>query len=707
MKRLLGLSTLTLLLAACNCTTPEPPPPPSPTPVADQTISLGQALSKPVTQSFSGTWRVTSTPNWLKVSKAEGSGNVALNVTANRTLATPVTADQKVLSGDIYVAWTSGTTTGTAHWTVTADQYALSGQVGRPAQVTASDIQLGTLSTAQADAQVGDSVIVTYRDASTRNAVLKSNLQAQSVQIENSRATLQALDISEAKREPLTARSVVLRVAATPEVLSALRADPNVQSATPSARMHALGTSMGTQALATPVVPTDQYAPLQWAFNMLGYGAVWRDIDGGAYTKPVTVAVIDTGIRYDHPDLAGKLYLPNEGALDVMPATYDGFGNGDGDGVDTDPTDPNVAYRSSGSHGTHVTGIIAANWGTFTAPCAGCSTSGVVGASYKAPIKVLPIRALNVSGNTDTPEVINAVRYAAGLEVTISGKTFTNPHPAPVINMSLGGPMSPIDAQPICDAIAEVTAKGSLVFVAGGNDGTTTPYYPAACPSAVSVASVSLSGASAPMHAQYSNAYAQVQLSAPGGTGCSSAVTVPCSITSYNGGLLNGSIFPDYILSTGWDYAKNQPKYEAESGTSQATPQVSALAALMLSKGVTTGPTDTLARLIATATDLGAAGRDPQFGYGMINPVAALNAPAISDGLGVRLQDLLGRSYQPALDALGRFTAYLGEGTYRLTAGTDTNGNGIFGESGELAVTKQADVGPEQPSVDLGKLTPQ
>lgn len=704
MKRLLVLSSLSLLLAACG------PTDPLPANLTDQAIQLGQTTSKAVSQDFNGEWRISNIPSWLSVSTYSGKGPVNLTVTARRSLVTPVAADQKSLTGDIAVTWSSGTQAGTAHWKVTADQYLLTGRAATAATLSAKDIQASPTVVSPVAQEVASSVIVTYRSTATRNAVLQAgNIKSQNVGEAASRSTLQNLQIPVAERDPLTDKAVLLRVPATPEVLSALKADPNVQSVTPSARMSALSTggapqtaSTSAQALPKPVVPTDEYAPLQWAYQMLGYGAVWRDIESGGYTKPVTVAVIDTGVRYDHPDLAGKLYLPSEGALDVIESPL----NGDGDGVDNDPTDPKAAGRT-GSHGTHVTGIIAANWGTFTAPCAGCSTSGVVGATYTAPVKVLPVRAIDVYGNTYSPEVINAVRYAAGLPVTIKGKTFVNPHPAQVINMSLGGPMSAAEAQPICDAVAEAAAQGSLIFAAAGNDGQTDPFYPAACPGAVSVGSVSLSGASAPMHAVYSQAYPQVQLSAPGGTGCPLKVSVPCSVTYFNGNSFNGSPFPDYILSTSWDYAKNQPSYGAEAGTSQAAPQVSALAALMLSKGVTSGASDTLSRLIATATDLGAAGRDPLFGYGMINPAAALNAPAVSSGFGLRLQDAEGHSYQPALDNLGRFEAYLGDGTYQVTAGYDLNGNGIYGEVGEPSVSKQVQLGPSQPTVDVGLLTPQ
>ena len=115
---------------------------------------------------------------------------------------------------------------------------------------------------------------------------------------------------------------------------------------------------------------------------------------------------------------------------------------------------------------------------------------------------------------------------------------------------------------------------------------------------------------------------------------------------------------------------------------------------------------DTLQRMKDTATDLGAAGADERFGVGMINPADALNAPDITDTLGLRLQDEQGRTFQPALNALGQFDAYLGSGTYRVVAGRDRNGNGIYGEVQEPRAERSVTLGAGQPSVNVGVLIP-
>ena len=319
-------------------------------------------------------------------------------------------------------------------------------------------------------------------------------------------------------------------------------------------------------------------------------------------------------------------------------------------------------------------------------------------------MKVLPIRVLDApNGNGSESDIALGVRYAAGDPVTLSdGKTYTNPHPAQVINLSLGGPLNDRNQiEMLCSAVSRATTLGSLVVAAGGNDGKTDPFYPAACPGAVAVASVSLSDSAVPIHAYYSDQYQQVALSAPGGN----------PKTSYNGGTLkdqNGrpQPIPDEILSTGWNYADNLPGYYLEAGTSQAAPQVTALAALLLSKGVAATPAAALDRMLATASDLGAAGRDSTYGVGLINPAAALGAAPVSNTLGLSVQDEQGRSYVPALDSVGRFTAYLPGGSFRVVAGRDSNGNGFAGEAGEPRVEKTASLGPSLPSFDVGTLTP-
>lgn len=702
--RLAWLLSAALALSACDLTpTPtdtdppvtEPPvtqpPVTGPATLTTQTVNLEQQTAVTLDVPFGGRWSVTDFPDWLKLSAQAGQGNVVFTLTADRAAATRLKADQATLNGTLTLNWTSGsgsaTQSGQTVWTVTAAQYSLSGRVQAPA-VQGQGVQLsgaGRPSGTPDSQPDAAGVIVKYRANLTAQT---TGTRAATLTAQQAATTLRGAGVTVQASRPLGSRSAALRVQDVPAALRALRADPAVEYAIPDVILR-------TQAAATPVVPTDQFAGLQWAYPLTGYGAVWRDMEGGAYTRPVTVAVIDTGVRYDHPDLQGRVWTPTEGALDLItdPA------NGDGDGPDTDPTDPSVQGRTTGSHGTHVTGLIAARWGTNAASCAGCSATGVVGATHTANVRVLPIRVIDASGNATESDVATAIRYAAGLPTELNGVMIRTPHAAQVINLSLGGAVSAANAQAMCEAVTDARNAGALVIAAAGNGYGTTPYYPAACDGAVAVGSVTLSGGSAPIRSPFSNAYPRVQLTAPGGS-------APFSTDAFNGATLNGQPFPDEILSTSWDYVRNEPNYEAQVGTSQASPQVAALAALLLSKGVTTDASSTLARLNATATDLGAAGRDEQFGYGLINAAAALNAPTVSDRFGLRLQDARGHTFQPALDTLGRFQAWLGDGTYRATAGEDLNGNGIYGESGERRDERSVTLSTSQPSVDLGDLQP-
>ncbi|WP_185974804.1 S8 family serine peptidase [Deinococcus detaillensis] len=652
--------------------------------VTRRQVNFAYLSDQRITQAFSGEWKVVKTPVWVQYTR--GSGDVFdLSLRAVRGNADFQALTQPSLTGEIVIAWKSKENgqSGQTSWPVSLNMYQVSGTTA-PHQTSGPDARSETWTPPAAQSSTQD-YIVTYKTRAARD----TGVLAYTRQALRAAPSVLSIQVSAAPpADPLGARSAMVHGLSQADV-GATRRDPDVLSVEPNAELHLQSNEMSP--LQAPLEPSDQYYPNQWAMRLLGYPAVWRDMATTPYQHPVVVAVLDTGVRYDHPDLAGVLLRGVDGAIDLIPREK----SDDDNGVDSDPTDPSFLGRTMGSHGTHVAGIIAARWGTFTPPCAGCSSSGVVGASYTAPVKILPIRIIDATGTTTIAETVNGIRYAAGLPITVGGSTFTNSTPAQILNLSLGSLMSAETAAPLCDAIAEVRKKGVLAFVAAGNFGTSTVNYPAGCPDAVAVASVTLSKSGAPEHSSFSSAYPQVQLSAPGGAGSSSA--------AFNGSLLNGTPFPDDIMSTNWDYSKNLPNYSGMSGTSQATPQVAALAALMLSKGVTTNAEDTLARLDATATDLGQPGRDNQFGYGMIDPVAALGAPAISAHEGIQVYADDGHTYGALMNG-NTFVSYLPEGSYTLVYGTDTNGNSTYGEKGEAHTAKRFVLGLENPDVKLGFL---
>jgi serine protease len=372
------------------------------------------------------------------------------------------------------------------------------------------------------------------------------------------------------------------------------------------------------------VTALDAPAPLssgagQWFLERQGIPAAWAVSRGAG----IVVAVVDMGVRLDHPDLKANL-LPG----------YD-FVDGD--------NDPSPVSSSEG-HGTHVAGLVAAHGlATGVAPDA----------------RVLPVRVLNAQGG-DESAVALGILWAANLI-----PTNPNPHKADVVNLSLGaGAYSSL----IADAVTRAQTSGVIVVAAAGNDGSATVSYPAALPGVIAV--TALAGPVTPYAPFYASHGPGTWLTAYGGD----------SSADQDGNGVN-----DGILST-----DNTPSgYGLRMGTSMACPQVAGLVALALSSGTPRGlARDTLAR---GATDLGAWGFDPRYGWGLISgrialPFAprayVLAVPSSSSGTGSSLPI---RAWTP-VSADGTYSlSNLEPGvTYAILSASDANGNGVVGEPGEL-----------------------
>ena len=307
-------------------------------------------------------------------------------------------------------------------------------------------------------------------------------------------------------------------------------------------------------------VPNDSLYSNQWSlFDSTGgirAPAAWDKATG----LGVTVAVIDTGVR-PHADLVANL-LPGYNFIS------DAFVSGSG-GRSNDATDPGDAvganYCGSGTgahnsswHGTHVAGIVAAIAG---------NGAGVAGVAFKA--KVLPLRVLGRCGGY-TSDIADAIVWAAG--GTVAGVP-TNPNPAKVINMSLGG-------DGLCDvttqaAISNARARGTVVVVAAGNDNAdASTTSPANCTGVIAVAATGKTGGKA----SYSNFGSNVTLAAPGGD-------------------RDAPILSTLNLGTTTPGADS---YAGYMGTSMATPVVSGVVALMLSVNQTLTP-DQIAAMLKTS----------------------------------------------------------------------------------------------------------
>ncbi len=235
----------------------------------------------------------------------------------------------------------------------------------------------------------------------------------------------------------------------------------------------------------------DPKASEQSGLAIIGAGKAW-DLTIGS--PNVTIAVIDSGVDLQHPDLQANL-VPGFNAIN-----------------------PGQPPQDDNGHGTHSAGIAAA---------AGDNGVGVTGSCPRC--KIMPIKALDATGGGNGFQVAQGVVWAVD-------------NGAQVINMSLGGEESDVSLE---QAVKYALSRNVTVVVAAGNNSTDTPMYPAALPGVISVGSVDVQR----QISSFSNYGSWVSVVAPG-SGILSTMPVASSYMTENEGFN-----PEYDLMDGTSMA--------------------------------------------------------------------------------------------------------------------------------------------------------
>ncbi len=341
--------------------------------------------------------------------------------------------------------------------------------------------------------------------------------------------------------------------------LARLRADPEVEYASIDERRYVHQAANDPLFMQQWYLQNDPTTP-----SAIDAVSAWDTSTGSA---SVVIADLDTGVRFDHPDL---LRASQSGRL---LAGYDFVSNeavaNDADGWDPDASDPGDWVTSAESTAAPFKGCTVSNssWhGTRTAGILGALTNNATGiAGITWGTQILPVRVLGKCGGYDS-DIQQAMLWAAGLHVN---SVPDNPNPARVINMSFGstGETCP---QSYLDVIEQVTALGVVVVVSAGNEGGPVD-TPGNCAGVVAVAGVRQAGTKV----GFSSLGPEIALSAPAGNCVNTAPGSAClysilTLTNTGTTVPQTNTYTDQFAG-------------ANLGTSFSAPMVSGIAALMAS----------------------------------------------------------------------------------------------------------------------------
>lgn len=311
---------------------------------------------------------------------------------------------------------------------------------------------------------------------------------------------------------------------------------------------------MRLQASVVATTPADAAA---WNLQQIGGAAP------AAGSRPIVVAVLDTGADTTHPTLAGRVYP----VLDVV-----GNDRYDGNGGVTDFTG-----RDGNGHGTHVAGV-------------------VLDVAGPADVRVLPVKVIPHTGVGDDRLLSNGIERALSWRDADDASLRVR-----VINLSVSSPES---SDRLIKAIRKATAAGVIVVGAAGNEAKAVE-FPATMTEVLTVGATNVAG----NWATYSCFGDEVDLVAPGGSDVMPVVAA----------------WPTYLTASDMDSGRAKPHRTAGLvGTSMAAPHVSGAAAALWGERPGLTAAQVRARMLAAAEDLGRPGADPKYGFGRLNLARAL-----------------------------------------------------------------------------------
>jgi serine protease len=481
------------------------------------------------------------------------------------------------------------------------------------------------------DVQIGpqaNRLIVGFKATSDNSRVMTINLRnhtgaARVVEAQTNATEIRSLSqrtgVAVASSRQLTPSMHVLFLPSTlygveiGATLQQLRADPNVEFAEVDQRRYPHALPDDPLFMASPGATGQWYMQTPSALTATSDAAATDAISAWDITtgsSGTVIADVDTGVRFDHPDLGragfGGRLLPGYDFVgeDLNRTNSAPLGSfliaNDGDGWDPDPSDPgdwisatdlkNALFppASCGDPNSNpVDGPVNSSWhGTRVVGVLGAVTNnaaGIAGMTWNP--YVLPVRALGKCGGYDS-DIMAGMRWAAGLTVTNSDGTdvIDNPFPADIINLSLGGSGTcPSSYQSVINTL---TGIGVLMVVSAGNQSGPVD-APANCAGVLAVAGLRNVGTKV----GYSSLGPEVGISAPAGN-CVDTSGATC-LRSIDTTTNSGSTTP--LVNT----YTNQSN--ANLGTSFSAPIVAGVAALMRAVNANLTPPQLIARIKASA----------------------------------------------------------------------------------------------------------